>query len=95
MADKEMIEEQVFQYIRRILRFILSFLFITFHILQSLDALLDTPIEKYERPDRDTWNNRSFVDRDMVKTNFNKQERFRYQSRSFAPPSRPGLRDLE
>ncbi|XP_057374960.1 pentatricopeptide repeat-containing protein 2, mitochondrial-like [Daphnia carinata] len=63
---------------------------------QSLEALLDTPIEKLEPRERDSWNNnRNFVDRGMVKTNFNKQDRYDRNTRPLYPPRRPGLNEME
>ena len=62
-----------------------------------MEVLLDMPIEKLEPRDRDTWNNdRNFVDRGMVKSNFNQQDRYqRNNPRPLYPPRRPGLNEME
>lgn len=67
------------------------------YCLQPLEHLLDSPIEKLEQRDRDVWNNnnRNFVDRDMVKTNFNQNRFKRDTSRPLYPPRRPGLNEME
>lgn len=60
-----------------------------------LVQLLDSPIQKVEQRERDTWSAGSF-DRDIVKNSFNQRDRFqRNTSRPLFPPRRQGLGDMD
>lgn len=62
-----------------------------------LDSILDHPIDRVEPRERDNWgsNDRNFVDRGMVKRNFNKDNQYERNARPLYPPRRPGLNEME
>ncbi|EFX90291.1 hypothetical protein DAPPUDRAFT_299902 [Daphnia pulex] len=64
---------------------------------QILDSILDHPIDRVDPRERDNWgsNDRSFVDRGMVKRNFNKDNQYERNARPLYPPRRPGLNEME
>lgn len=62
---------------------------------QTLAQLLDSPIQKVEQRERDTWSAGSF-DRDVVKNSFSQRDRFqRNISRPVFASRRQGLGDMD